>query len=223
MVSAIPSCSRPAPDGGRIAANVLVVAIHTTLLLVLLVPLSPPDLRISRPEQVTEFRWILPKAPPPLAPVARPVVPQRTQARSPTASLQPRVDALHNPLLLEPLPGDLTADPSGPAESAQTQEASLVPVLPPSRAALQTLSAPPPPYPGKAVRERLTGTVVLEILVDVDGLPMEVRVVESSGHRELDRAARRVVLARWRFVPATVDGHAVQALGRVPIEFKLEQ
>ena len=67
----------------------------------------------------------------------------------------------------------------------------------------------------------LTGTVVLDVLVDIDGQPIDVTIVRSSGHRLLDQAARRVVLTRWTFRPAMRDGQAVQAIGRVPIEFVL--
>ncbi len=43
------------------------------------------------------------------------------------------------------------------------------------------------------------------------------------GYRELDEAARRHVLRRWRFQPAMRDGRAVQAIGLVPIEFSLDR
>ena len=82
--------------------------------------------------------------------------------------------------------------------------------------------SPPPAYPGEAVRNGLTGVVELEILVGIDGHPLEARVVRSSGHRLLDAAARRTVLAKWRFQPAMRNGQPVQSLGRVPIEFRLD-
>ncbi|MDQ3206762.1 MAG: energy transducer TonB [Pseudomonadota bacterium] len=53
--------------------------------------------------------------------------------------------------------------------------------------ALRAIEAPPPVYPAKAAREHLTGTVALEILRGSDGRPVKVDVVETSGHRELDR------------------------------------
>ena len=90
-------------------------------------------------------------------------------------------------------------------------------------AQLQALESPPPTYPPEAVRDGASGTVLLEILVGIDGRALEVRVVRSSGHRALDQAARRVVLSRWRFQPAQRNGHAVQAIGRVPIDFVLQR
>jgi protein TonB len=46
-------------------------------------------------------------------------------------------------------------------------------------------------------------------------------VRQGSGHRQLDDAAREQVLAHWRFRPAMRDGRAIQAIGLVPVNFKL--
>ena len=74
----------------------------------------------------------------------------------------------------------------------------------------------------ETLAQRLTGTVLLQVLVGIDGRPMEVTVMQSSGHRELDEAARAQVLRRWSFQPASRNGQAVQAIGLVPIEFALK-
>src|SRR3546814_11757122 len=59
---------------------------------------------------------------------------------------------------------------------------------------LQYADAPSPPYPRAALRAGLQGTVMLQVLVDVDGRPLQVNVEHSSGYRVLDNAARRYVL-----------------------------
>ena len=82
--------------------------------------------------------------------------------------------------------------------------------------------APAPVYPRRALQQRLTGTVLLQVLVGLDGRPLEVSIARSSGHRELDEAARAQVLKRWSFQPATRNGQSVQAVGMVPIEFALK-
>ena len=52
--------------------------------------------------------------------------------------------------------------------------------------------------------------------------PAEAATTEtSSGNRDLDRAARMQVLKAWKFQPAMQDGRAVQAYGRVPVDFSL--
>jgi len=48
-----------------------------------------------------------------------------------------------------------------------------------------------------------------------------VTIHQSSGNRELDRAAQQQVQKHWRFHPASRDGAPVQAIGIVPIDFKL--
>ena len=99
------------------------------------------------------------------------------------------------------------------------------PIAPPSgpisASHLAYARAPAPAYPRAAVLDRAEGTVVLRVLVDVDGSPLEVAVETSSGNRELDRAARTQVLKHWKFQPAMQDGRAVQAYGRVPVNFSL--
>ena len=72
-----------------------------------------------------------------------------------------------------------------------------------------------------AKQRGITGTVLLQVLVGIDGRPLEVTVAQSSGNRELDEAARAQVLKRWSFQPASKNGQAVQAIGMVPIEFAL--
>ena len=69
----------------------------------------------------------------------------------------------------------------------------------------------------------LAGTVLLQVLVDVDGRPLDVTIARSSGHRELDEAARLQVLKRWSFQPATRDDTPIQAVGLVPVEFNLRR
>jgi protein TonB len=86
---------------------------------------------------------------------------------------------------------------------------------------LEYASAPAPSYPRDALRAGITGTVLLEVLVDVDGSPLKVTIHRSSGNRELDRAAQQQVQRHWRFRPASRNGTAVQAIGIVPIDFKL--
>ena len=63
---------------------------------------------------------------------------------------------------------------------------------------LQYADAPAPRYPPRALREGRSGLVVLEVLVDVDGQPIDVAVAQSSGHRDLDRAIEALDLCLQR-------------------------
>lgn len=109
-----------------------------------------------------------------------------------------------------------TGDTTGTSDTLDIVETG------PTAMQLEYRLAPAPTYPRRALQQRLTGTVMLEVLVGLDGRPLEVKVAQSSGHRELDEAARAQVLKRWSFQPATKNGQAVQAIGMVPVQFTLQ-
>ena len=81
---------------------------------------------------------------------------------------------------------------------------------------------PPPKYPKRARRKGLQGIVVLEVLVDETGQVEELTVFTSSGHKVLDKAARKSV-KKWLFQPGTKGGKIAKMWVRVPIRFKLNQ
>lgn len=87
---------------------------------------------------------------------------------------------------------------------------------------LEYASAPAPVYPREAMLDGIEGTVLLKVLVDVDGKPLSVEIERSSGNRRLDDAARRQVLRKWMFRPAIRDGQAIQVFGLVPVHFSLQ-
>ena len=61
--------------------------------------------------------------------------------------------------------------------------------------------------------------VVVLAEVDAQGNPVDVRVVERSGERDLDRAAVNAV-RQWRFEPAMRNGKAIATSVKVPVDFK---
>lgn len=87
-------------------------------------------------------------------------------------------------------------------------------------AEIDYLRAPTPRYPPAARRLRLQGLVQLLVAVDVQGRVSGAVVHSSSGHAELDSAARQAVFDA-RFRPYRVDGEprAVEVL--VPVQFAL--
>lgn len=162
---------------------------------VVLLDLRPPPLPVTPPRQVP---------PRPLAPqprIATPVVAPAVEQVVVEHGTLPAVEQVSTPLAV------------GPPTQARTTPAPM---------RLEYAVAPPPSYPRAALRAGLEGTVMLQVLVDVDGRPLAVEIAEGSGHRELDVAARRHVLAHWRFRPAMQGGVPVQAVGLVPIDFRLD-
>lgn len=136
-----------------------------------------------------------------------PTVPVRTQSTTPPVDVPVLVDN-GNEAYVPPVtpPVDTTTQVTGPITGMS----------------LEYASAPAPSYPRDALREGITGTVLLEVLVDVDGSPLKVTIHRSSGNRALDRAAQLQVQKHWRFRPASRNGTPVQAIGIVPIDFKLD-
>jgi periplasmic protein TonB len=110
---------------------------------------------------------------------------------------------------------------SAPVEAAPpaapTRASADAPVV---VASVDYLKPPAPRYPPKARRTRAEGTVLLQVLIDTQGHAREVQIHRSSGHEELDAAARDAVLAA-AFRPYVENGVARTALVIVPIEFAL--
>ena len=89
------------------------------------------------------------------------------------------------------------------------------------RAPLPLAGNPLPEYPRSALRSGEEGAVVVRIVVDAQGVPGDVQVVERSGSRDrsFDRAAIEAA-RQWRFQPAMRDGKAVPATVQLPVDFR---
>jgi protein TonB len=206
------------PDRVRIVALSAAMAINLTVFVAATRPLPPlamprlatPDLGIRlvdapKPEP-------LPPPPPPLDVTPLRHSPQVPAVAPPVAAVRPVSDQ-----------GSVAAPITPPAIAPPAADAAPVAVPgPPIEASLAYRSATLV-FPPQALRRHMHGTVLLRVLVDEDGRPVQVVVERSSGHTLLDRSAREQVLAGWRFQPASVDGHAVRAWARVPVSFELRQ
>lgn len=194
------------------------IALNVAALMLLMVPVSAP-MQIAPPDKETIFITDPPKPKPP-EPEPVPIVkPQTIRATAPTLSTPPKP---------QPVPDQDVIVPDG-TEYFPPTHADPMPDLgttlpnpdPLPSTRLEYASAPAPTYPREALLNGIQGTVVLKVLVDVDGKPLSVEIERSSGNRRLDDAARRQVLRKWMFRPAIRDGQAVQVYGIVPVNFSL--
>jgi len=48
-------------------------------------------------------------------------------------------------------------------------------------------------YPDAAIRNKLNGTLILDVVINADGTLKEINLRRSSGHQILDDAAKRIV------------------------------
>jgi protein TonB len=167
----------------------------------------------------------------PAAAEARAEVVAPTRARS-------HVRQPHLPLARDPPPSasatlnEPLAPTSGPSsrtgtiaadDSASRAGSSLAP----KDLATESVSATPryrtnpkPDYPLPCKRRREEGMVLLNVVVQADGLPAAVWLNRGSGHPLLDQSALAAV-RRWTFEPGRAAGQAVSSLVVVPVRFSL--
>ncbi len=143
----------------------------------------------------------------PLAPPKRAIT-ARPQARMASQPLAPAHAS-------EPAPAETRSSIAGAVSFAAT--AQIIPPRP--VAGMESNRAPV--YPELARRRGEEGRVLLRVNVSADGSPLDVAVLETSGHQSLDAAALGAI-RQWRFVPATQAGRAVAAEADVPVRFRLD-
>ena len=85
-------------------------------------------------------------------------------------------------------------------------------------AAAEYLAGEKPPYPKWAARNGWEGTVLLNLLININGEIEKVEIAKSSGYELLDRQACASVGA-WRFKPARRNGIAIAMTVQQPITF----
>jgi len=199
------------PDMARVAALSAAITLNLAALIFAMRPLAPQFAQVVdsvKPTVVTIFRDPPPPPPPPDM-VVKPL----------TKSVP-----ITMPVHVNPLPPPVQAPPK---EVSDNPKPSLPPttVTPPPSIAPGVVSlayrASPLHFPVQAIRMHMQGTVLLRVLVDENGKPIDVVVEHSSGYAALDKSAREQVLSSWQFQPAVIDGHAVKAWAQVPVDFVL--
>jgi protein TonB len=206
------------PDLVRITALSAAMAINLTVFVAATRPLPPMTMpRLATPD--LGLRLIEAPKPKPLPPPPPPI------------DVKPLTHPTHAPTVAPPVAavpavsdeGSIAAPPIHlPTIASPTAATPVAPPGPPIEASLAYRSAPLV-FPPQAIRRHMHGTVLLRVLVDEEGRPVQVIVEQGSGFRLLDRSAREQVLAGWRFQPASMDGRAVRAWARVPVSFELRQ
>ena len=206
-------------DWRRIAALCSSFIVHVVAAALIAIPLALP-LRRDAPKAVEVIFNEIKPPPPPVPPEPRPlphVKPNRTpqpvavkpvlQTSSPLAT----TNTVAVPVATTSI--DLTVSGvSGNAPVAGGGESRTLAYAGPLRLK----------YPPASMHQREQGTVVLRVLVDANGIAQRVEIERSSGHANLDMAAREAVL-RAHFRPVLQDGQAVPSWGIVPIEFRLDR
>jgi protein TonB len=212
----------------------LSIASHAVAIAVLvIIPLTAADILPSPPTVIAFVETVAPPPPPPPPP---PETRIRQRPQTTTASDAPPVNA---PQGITPEPG-LEPDPAAldtlvePAVVSGVEGGlwvapaeTPVPPLPPTgpvrvggqikepRKTRNVL----PVYPQIAQAARVSGTVVIEATIGIDGTVTDARIVRSVPL--LDQAALDAV-RQWQFTPTLLNGVAVPVVMNVMVRFTLQ-
>jgi len=178
-------------------------------------------------------------AAPTAAPAPAPAPQPKVQAKAPAPqSAQPQ-PAAAPAVTQQPSPAPLAIAPSATAPAATSAAPTAVAVAPatastgaavnapaaPARVELPSSSAdylnnPKPPYPALSKRLGEQGSVVVHVLISVDGTASQASIKRSSGFDRLDQAAMATAL-KWRYVPGKRAGVPEAMWFDVPINWML--
>lgn len=214
------------PDPARILTLSGTVALNLLVFGLLLVPVTlPPPAVLAPAKPSMAIRDIVKPAEPVVVDIV-PIQPPRPTTSAPTHDRQQVAPATRDAgatAVISDTGSEPIADAIAGSGDIAPPSGDIGPSGGPAPMQLAYRNAPAPAYPRIALQRQWSGIVLLQVLVDVDGRPLDVGIARSSGHRELDEAARQQVLKRWLFQPASRDGAPVQAIGLVPVEFSLRR
>lgn len=220
-----PHASRPRPDPARIFTLSGTFALNLLVFGLLMAPIAMPPPTATAPAKPEMTIRSITRSPEPVVVDIVPIRPPRPTTPMATRERPAIAPPTHNTsaaAVVSNAGSEPVAD-TGHADDATPPGPDTGAAAGPAPMQLAYRIAPAPVYPRAALQRQLMGTVLLRVLVDVDGRPLDVSIARSSGHRELDEAARLQVLLRWSFQPATRDGAPVQAIGLIPVEFDLRR
>jgi len=207
-----------AKRGSSPNAMLAIIAVHVAALAALMsAKMDLPDIVLPVPTEVTFIP--VPKPPrervePPRAPAPTPHAWSAPQAIIPTPPEGSQiVDSSPN----VPSPGDLVG--SGPTANPPVDPPRLAP---PEAAQLLTAGTDlKPPYPRSKLLSEEQAVLRLRLTIDTGGRVVAVAPVARADPAFLD-AARRHILARWRYRPASENGHAIVSSAVVTLHFRLD-
>jgi protein TonB len=169
---------------------------------------------------------------PPLikVPIDRPL-PQPSSSNHPAQHPQPRPisDPTQNFPLPHPDPVPLGPGPTIDPGPIVNGGGDAFPYFPPKPVAGPVrhdprLLTPPselrPPYPDSKILSEEEATLQLRLTISASGRVIAVDPVGPADRVFLD-AARRYLIAHWRYQPATEDGHAVDSAILISLRFQL--
>lgn len=219
----MPAYATPSPAiGRRVSPTALVLIIGGHAAAIALLMSAKMDLPAKFRDVATIVEAIpIPQDPPP-DPEPRP---------QPEA--QPRDSVIDRTPVIIPLPplDGPVVDPTpipipdrGPIIGPSPEPGPSPQVVPPVRKGPRLTTsgdALRPPYPPSKLRDEEEAALRLKLSIDARG---RVTAVEAVGRADpvFLEAARRHLIARWRYQPATEDGRAIASTTTITLRFELE-
>lgn len=218
------AASRPVIAARRPSPNAMLAIVAGHVALIAVVMSAKMEIERHRaPPPIVIDTIPAPKPPPPDTPVRAHSRPQPL----PTAYTQP------DPVQPLPLPDDPVTS-SGPATGDPGPVVVAgggvgLPELPPVTHAVAKvgprLSTPSselkPPYPPAKLASEEEAVLRLRLTIDENGRVAAVDAVGAADRAFLE-AARRHLIAHWRYRPATEDGRAVASSATITLRFELD-
>jgi protein TonB len=203
----------------------LVAGVHVVLGALFIHSINTKKISLpSLPDQVLVMLDPEPPAPPPPPPEPPKPMPQL----APPDVVVPKVEVdVAPPPTPSPVQATTEPDPSPfPAAPAETApQATAAPSANPGQMRTAVFAdangCALPDYPAAAARRGDSGTTTLALLVGPDGRVSSARVEQSSGSRDLDRAAINA-LSLCKFRPATNNGTAEAGWAKLAYAWKLD-
>ena len=199
-------------------AMLVIISVHVALLAVVIsakmdlpVPFHNKPIIVTFPHEPT---------PPPPQPIKTP---------SPRPHLIPNPQPLPNVPTGPIVQPTIETNPSSDFGNILGPESNPIPTLQPPvttpvRHQAQLLTPPwelKPPYPATKLASEEEATLTLRLTIDDRGRVIAVDPVGSADRTFLD-AARRYIIAHWRYAAATQDGRAVASNLTITLRFELD-
>ncbi|MBH1992446.1 MAG: energy transducer TonB [Sphingomonadaceae bacterium] len=223
-----PIISRPAVIavdryGARSRPNITVIVIILIVHAVLIGALIQVRSHVLRAQEA-KLTVVNLTPPPPPAEEAPPPPPSTPAVVAPPPIVQTPMPPIQQ-VQTTPDPMPVPTPAPSVAVAPSPAPASFAPPAPPSIVqagdlGTQMVSGKPPRYPVESRRKREQGTVVLSLILGIDGAVESLDIAQSSGFSRLDNAARDAVKS-WRWRPTIRGGQPVRVKGLVEIPFIL--
>ena len=111
--------------------------------------------------------------------------------------------------------------PVAPVISEASQRASKVydishrGIIPPKELKKADILVPP-----ELTKSGVHGVVKIRVTIDEDGIPTDPHIIEGLSE-PINNLVKKTITEKWRFKPATLDGHPVKIYYRIAIPFDI--